>query len=304
MLLFLFACTGSPVDSSTDSAAPAWPPPPGAYDCTAAAPPERIDPVALDCITDRACTTPLASGHRGMGGTLGVIAPEDTVQAVYAAIAWGLDFVETDPRPTADDALVNLHDSTVDRTTTGTGEASEMSLAEIQALPLRADAYPGDWGCAYIPTLQEILLAARGRVHVLVDANKTDRVDLLVGAIQETDTVEWAIFDTSSTDKIDAALALEPDLLTMIRVDDATQLAEQLAHYADHPPVIVEIDENGPELAADVLAAGHRPLSDVFFTDLLAIGDTGPSAYAAVYEAGIRIAQSDRPDLLISSLAR
>ena len=33
---------------------------------------------------------------------------------------------------------------------------------------------------------------------MLVDANKTDRVDLLVADIVETDSLEWAIFDTSS----------------------------------------------------------------------------------------------------------
>jgi hypothetical protein len=52
---------------------------------------------------------------------------------------------------------------------------------------------------------------------VLVDANKTDRVDLLVAAIVAIDTLDWAVFDTSSLDKIDRALAIEPRLMIQPR---------------------------------------------------------------------------------------
>jgi len=255
-------------------------------------------------MTDPGCTTRQVSGHRGMGSLLGVVAPEDSVSAVRAAVAYGVDFVETDPRPTSDDHLVNLHDDTVDRTTDGTGEAITMTLAEIQALHLEAGSLPGDFSCEHVPTLQEILLAAKGRVHVLIDANKTDRVDLLVGAIVETDTLDEAIFDTSSVDKIDQALAMQPTLHTMIRVADATQLDDQLAHFADHPPVMVEIDDTVPELAPTVTAAGHRPFMDIFVTDAQVAGSDDPSGYGAIYDGGIVIAQSERPELVLQYLDR
>ncbi|MFH1468821.1 MAG: glycerophosphodiester phosphodiesterase family protein [Pseudomonadota bacterium] len=298
------ACAPAAEDSTADSAPPAGPPDPATWDCRAGAVPVRIDPVPVACMTDRACTELLVSGHRGMGGPLGRLAPENTLSAVRAAIAYGVDFVETDPRPTADGVLVNLHDTSVDRTTDGTGEAEALTLAEIQALHIEAEGFEGDFSCEYVPTLREVLQLARGGVHVLVDANKTDRVDLLVAAIQETDTLEWAIFDTSSVAKIDEALALEPALHTMIRVDDEQQLNEQLAHFADHPPVIVEIDEGSPELAPVVTAAGHRPFSDVFMTDIGAYNTDDPSVYAAPFAAGILIAQSDRPELVVEYLGR
>jgi len=307
----LLACTSEGVTPGSDKGetddtdgATSWPPDPSVYDCRAVEVPERVDAVPVACMTDRSCTTRLVSGHRGMGGALGALAPEDTVSGVRAAIAYGVDFVETDPRPTADGYLVNLHDTSVDRTTDGTGEASELTLAEIQALHVDAGELSGDFSCEFVPTLQQILEAARGRVHVLVDANKTDRVDLLVAAIVETDTLDWAIFDTSGVDKIDEALAMEPLLHTMIRVDTADQLDEQLAHFADHPPVIVEVDDFVPELAADVVAVGHRPLMDAFITDIYAMGDAGPAAYAEIYDAGILIAQSERPELVLQYLDR
>jgi len=281
-----------------------WPPDPASFDCRAAGAPERIDPVPVACTLDRTCAVPLVSGHRGAGGSLGVLAPEDTVRGVYAAIAYGVDFVETDPRPTADGYLVNNHDATVDRTTRGTGTVAEMTLDEVQALPMRTDDYPGQWDCARIPTLEEILTAARGRAHVLVDANKTNRVDLLVAAIEDTDTVPWAIFDTSSPDKIAAALAIDPDLHTMIRVDDEAGLDAQLAQFADHPPDIVEIDWTRRDLAATVIARGHKPLMDVFVQDAAAVVADNLDPYREVFADGVVIAQSDRPDLVLKVLQR
>lgn len=73
---------------------------------------------------------PQVSGHRGAGGMLGAIAPEDTLAAYRAGIATGLEFVETDPRPTADGVLVNIHDPEVNRTTDGKGYVESMTLAE------------------------------------------------------------------------------------------------------------------------------------------------------------------------------
>lgn len=281
--------------------APSLPIDPRVFDCSRPSDPERVTKIPIACATDRACTEKLVSGHRGASH----LAPEDTVSGVFAAVALGADFVETDPRPTSDGHLVNLHDPTVDRTTDGTGDASDLTLAEIQALHVDTTGLTGDFACEHVPTLQEILTAARGRIHVLIDANKTDRVDLLVGAIQETDTVEWAIFDTSSVDKIDEALALEPGLHTMIRIDDATQLEDQLAHFAEHPPVIVEIGQSPDTLVPAVHAEGHRALLDLFGTDI-AVGLAGDdvSLYGPIFDTGLDIGQTDRADLVLRYLGR
>ncbi|HND29876.1 MAG TPA: glycerophosphodiester phosphodiesterase family protein [Myxococcota bacterium] len=301
MLLWaLLACTPPEQKESTPVGEEhPWPPAPSVYDCSAGSPPERWIPRDPTCATDRSCPDILVSAHRGAGGQLGVIAPEDTVQAVWAAIAYGVDFVETDPRPTADGHLVNLHDTSVDRTTDGSGEAEALTLAEIQSFSVDSSPYPGDYSCTVVPTLEQILEAARGRVHVLVDANKTDRVDLLVEAIVSTDTLDWAIFDTSSVEKIDQALAIEPGLHTMIRVPTVEELDSQLAHFADHPPVIVEVDNSSVELNSATLAAGHRPLTDVFIEDAQAAGSGNVEVYGQVLDDGVRIPQTDRPDLLL-----
>ena len=281
-------------------------PPPSVYDCTATQPPERVNPIPVSCATDASCKERLVSGHRGVGGELGVIAPEDTVAAVRAAIAIGSDFVETDPRPTKDGVLINLHDPDVDRTTDGTGPAEAMTLAEIQALHLKTAEFPGDYSCERIPTLEQVLAAARGKIHVLLDANKTNRVDLLVAAVHATDTLDWAIFDTDDTAKIQEALTLEPKLHTMIRVANLAELDTELVLFKDHPPVIVELHSGAvtTEVVPAVHAAKNRALTDVFGLDLAAKFSNDASLYASAYSDGVDIAQSDRPELVLEYLGR
>lgn len=273
---------------------------PGATDETML--PARASLVPVSCGLDPACVTPQVSGHRGVGGTLGRIAPEDTLAAYRAGIALGLEYVETDPRPTADGVIVNVHDTTVDRTTDGTGTVDEMTFEEIRALHIRTDL-PGDFDCERIPTLEEILRMCRERVIVLIDANKTDRVDLLVEAVRAADALEWAIFDTTSTDKIDRALAMEPGLYFMIRPGSVDEISTQLDHYAPLLPVIVELGPGDVEAGAPVVRArGTRTLTDVFVADVLVNLSGDPMGYVDALEAGADILQSDRPDAVIALL--
>lgn len=291
-------------DAAPDAAVPPAPPlDPGLFDCTAAGPPARVSPTPVACLTDPACRLPQVAGHRGCGGQLGVIAPENSLAAYRAAIALGVDYVETDPRPTADGVLVNMHDDAVDRTTWGTGAVDQMTFDEVRALRLRTDRFAGDFACEQVPTLVEILETCRGRAMVLVDANKTDRVDLLVAAIREADALDWAVFDTSDLAKIDAALALEPRLHIMPRPDTLDDLNAALDHFAPRVPEIVEIPaDRVAEMAPVALERGARLFTDVFGADVVA-GQLGVTdRYLEYYDQGAAILQSDRPDLILGAL--
>ena len=310
-ILFLVAACGTstpsapPVDAGAD--APVVVLDPALFDCTSLqlGPPMRKAASTPECLRDPRCTTRLVSAHRGAGGALGRIAPEDTLAAYRAGIAMGVDFVETDPRPTSDGILVNLHDPTVDRTTDGTGDADKLTFAQIRALHVRSDGLAGDFSCEKVPTLRELLETCVGRAMVLVDANKTDRVDLLVQAIEDANAVDWAIFDTSSTDKIDQALLLEPKLMIMPRVGAAADAPGILAHYKDHLPVIVEIDASIFPASADVIhAAGTRTFTDAFGTDLSVKFGGDAKGYLDVYGSGADILQSDLPDVVLKTLGR
>ncbi len=255
----------------------------------------RASPIPIACALDPRCLTPQVAGHRGAGGQLGRIAPEDSLAAYRAGIALGIEYLETDPRPTSDGVIVNMHDTTVDRTTEGTGTVAEMTFAEVRALRFRT-TLPGDYGCERVPTLLEILQTARGRAVVLIDANKTDRVDLLVQAIHDADALDWAIFDTSDVSKIDQALAIDPTLHFQIR-PSAAELESQLDHFAPRVPVLVELDLGDVPVGAPIVhARGTRVFTDVFAADALYSLTGRLTGYGDALDQGADVLQCDRPD--------
>lgn len=106
---------------------------------------------------------PLLIGHRGGAG----LAPENTIAAFRnGADVWGADMIELDVRATSDGHCVVIHDSTVDRTTDGTGVVALMSLATLRELDA-GYRFTRDGGATHpfrgrgvrIPTLEEVLEA-------------------------------------------------------------------------------------------------------------------------------------------------
>ncbi|WP_191707134.1 glycerophosphodiester phosphodiesterase [Ureibacillus galli] len=75
----------------------------------------------------------LIIAHRGAND----VAPEHSETAYKVAIERQADYIEIDLRMTKDGHLVALHDHSVDRTTNGTGDVSEKTLADIKKLSLK-----------------------------------------------------------------------------------------------------------------------------------------------------------------------
>ena len=74
------------------------------------------------------------AAHRGFSENY----PENTMSAFRAAIALGVDQIETDVRITKDGELVLIHDAYVDRTSNGTGVVHDMTYAELMELDFGA----------------------------------------------------------------------------------------------------------------------------------------------------------------------
>lgn len=113
----------------------------------------------------------LTIAHRGFWTTTA----ENSLASVRAAILAGAEMIEIDTQATADGRLVVIHDETLDRTTTGTGTVSELSFEIVRAAKLKAGA-GGDAAAITtesVPTLEELLEEARGRVTVNIDTKFT-----------------------------------------------------------------------------------------------------------------------------------
>lgn len=107
---------------------------------------------------------PFISGHRG-GVNTGF--PENSIAAFENTLRHTPATFEIDPRLTKDNAIVLMHDATLDRTTTGTGKVSDYTLAELKQLKLKD--VDGNITEYRIPTLQEAITWAKGKTVLILD---------------------------------------------------------------------------------------------------------------------------------------
>jgi len=79
-------------------------------------------------MSNAAKSTPLIIAHRGDSAN----APENTMAAFRLALEKGADGIELDVMLSADGVPVVIHDSTVDRTTNGSGRVRELTLDQLR----------------------------------------------------------------------------------------------------------------------------------------------------------------------------
>ncbi len=99
---------------------------------------------------------PRVIGHRGAAAH----APENTLESIRCAAAFGAGMVEVDVQLTRDEVPVIMHDDTLDRTTSGTGPVYDRTWKEIRELDAGSPfgrAFAGE----HIPTLQDVLVLCR-----------------------------------------------------------------------------------------------------------------------------------------------
>lgn len=112
----------------------------------------------------------LVSGHRGTASY-----PENTLNGFIKAYEMGVDMFELDLYVSSDGHIVIHHDSTVTRTTNGSGKIESMTLEQIKALTI--DTHSGI--SETIPTLKEVYETFKGKDVVLQVEFKSKRDDLV-----------------------------------------------------------------------------------------------------------------------------
>jgi glycerophosphoryl diester phosphodiesterase len=143
-----------------------------------------------------ACVTPGVVAHRGGSERFA----ENTRNAFRDASNIGVGFWETDVRFLADDTPVVMHDATVDRTTDGTGDVADLTLAQWQALRTADDQPP--------PTLAEVM-----------NDQSVDRAYAFVELKVTPTAAQWSSFTAAITSRAGAGTpkpvisSFDPDVL-------------------------------------------------------------------------------------------
>jgi len=135
---------------------------------------------------------PFVVAHRGASADR----PEHTLAAYELALQQGAEGVECDVRLTRDGHLVCVHDRRVDRTSTGVGLVSDMTLEQLRAFDYgswgswgswgawhgssRADGNHGDTGLLTLEELVRLVLDWRRPVKIFIETKHPVRYGSLV----------------------------------------------------------------------------------------------------------------------------
>ncbi len=107
---------------------------------------------------------PMILAHRGASDH----APENSLAAFRLALEAGTDMIETDLWFTRDGVIVCHHDRSIMRMTGEPRQITDLSLAELQSIPIRSrfdDRFPNE----RVPTLAELLELAPPSVGLIVE---------------------------------------------------------------------------------------------------------------------------------------
>ena len=131
----------------------------------------RIDPQGdlnsfFECLEARGAT--LVSAHRG--GAYGGF-PENALQSMEELMRTTPALMEIDIATSADGVLYLMHDDTLERTTTGLGDADEHDWKAISKLRLE-DAYGNETNFAP-PKFDEVLRWAKSNTILQIDFKRT-----------------------------------------------------------------------------------------------------------------------------------
>ncbi|GGP16219.1 glycerophosphodiester phosphodiesterase [Oceanobacillus neutriphilus] len=111
--------------------------------------------------------------HRGFGR----LYPENTIYSGVKSAETGAA-IEFDVRLTKDRVPILMHDASVDRTTNGTGNVSDLLYSEIRGLDA-GSSFSSRFAGLKIPTLEDYLSAIQGTKRVYVDLKGIETPDEL-----------------------------------------------------------------------------------------------------------------------------
>jgi glycerophosphoryl diester phosphodiesterase len=218
--------------------------------------------------------------------------PENTLPAFQEAIRVGADFIEVDVQTTSDGKLVLSHDATVDRCTNGKGRVADMTFEQVEALDAGIKKGP-DYAGVKVPTFDQVLDLARGKIGIYVDVKNATAQDLVTHIDGHGMADHVVIYCKANLckqlEEINPKLKVMPESSS---VEHSHMLIDLL-----HPKVIAfGAGDFTPEIIAVVKQANAE-----IYVDRMGPTDA-PEGWQSAIDAGADGIQTDRPGPLVDFL--
>lgn len=220
--------------------------------------------------------------HRGANH----LAPENTLAAAEQALAWGAVYIEVDVRTSRDGILYNLHDSTVDRTTNGTGRLRDLTSAEIDVLDA-GSWFDSRFADERLPRLEPFLRWVQGKAGVFFDVKDAD-LPQLIALVRQIGMEKECFFWFDRDDKAREFRTLAPDLILKM---NAETLAEVRRAHEEFGASIIEISPRGltPEIIRECRERG--------ILVMVLYKGNDPTVFQKIIEQGVDLCNLDYPDI-------
>lgn len=238
-------------------------------------------------------TLPKLSGHRGAC----FIAPENTLASIDSCIKYGVDLAECDVCISKDSVFYLLHDSTLDRTTNGTGPISDWNSLDIDTLD--AGSWFGEeFKEVRVPRLVNVLRKAKQNGLELTIDYRTGRLEHLLDLIINEGMLDNCTFVFSSEEDFKKFRILAPEVKRLQTYLRRTADSHRVIDDLSPDIIVVRLDSLTPALMDCCHSAGIRVLA-------LALNSDEPGKdYFRSIDLGVDILATDRPEYLIKKYIR
>lgn len=170
------------------------------------------------------------------GATL--LAPENTKASAEACIALGMDFVEIDVRLSKDRIPFIFHDSSVDRTTNGSGNFSDLTADQIDLLDA-GSWFDAKFASENIPRLATYLHWIKGKCKVFLDMKEPlfvgKELKKIVDLIYDLNMEKECFFGfqdlTEHSSRAKEFSEIAPNLLLKINADTLREIRQAKQNY-------------------------------------------------------------------------
>ncbi len=147
---------------------------------------------------------PLIYAHRGASAH----APENTISAFLLAIEHGADGIEFDVKVTRDGRVIVLHDQTLQRTTTGSGDFKNFTYDELRKLDA-GSKFSTKYSNEKLPTLEEVFEAVGNRIGINIELTNyatpgddlIEKVAIILASTKDTSRVMFSSFNWGNLKK-------------------------------------------------------------------------------------------------------
>ncbi|MQA84509.1 MAG: hypothetical protein GEV03_07780 [Streptosporangiales bacterium] len=166
--------------------------------------PARLTEVRHPTITLDELTCPLYIPHRGGAK----IAPENTIDALRAAVELGFKLVEVDCSLLRDGGLMVMHDATPNRTSNLHGTPDRLTTQAV----LRGRINAGEWFCPswpsdlLIPALSDVLREVGNHICLLIEVKNAGSGRAAVDLVTRSELGHSVIIESFRREELDAGI--------------------------------------------------------------------------------------------------